>query len=183
MYMETQLVNSQRWLDKQYLVSLYEQHSPALYRYAYRLLGERGAAEDCVADTFSRFLKAVHNGWRPSENAQAYLFRVAHNWVVDFYRRRPEDETLDIAEQHSNPEEEPSGQAIAEQQRKALREALRKLPREQQQVIVLRFLDDWSHERVAEALGKTAEATRALQHRALTGLKKLLVELEDDRDD
>lgn len=180
MYMETQLATTQGWLDKQHLVSLYEQHSPALFRYAYRLLGERSAAEDCVAETFSRFLRAVHNGRKPSENTQAYLYRMAHNWVVDFYRRKPNEGDLMEAEQRNDPEDDPTGLAIAKQKREAVRAALRKLPREQQQVIALRFLEEWSHERVAETLGKSVEATRALQHRALTSLKKLLVELEDE---
>jgi RNA polymerase sigma-70 factor (ECF subfamily) len=50
------------------------------------------------------------------------------------------------------------------------------LPAEQRQVIVLRFMEDWSHNDVAEALGKTIEATRALQHRAVAALRQMLAE-------
>jgi RNA polymerase sigma-70 factor (ECF subfamily) len=59
-----------------------------------------------------------------------------------------------------------------EQQR--LRSALQRLPSDQRQVVELRFLEDWSHEQVAAALGKTEEATRALQYRAMNALKRLL---------
>jgi RNA polymerase sigma factor (sigma-70 family) len=55
-----------------------------------------------------------------------------------------------------------------------------RLPAEQQQVVQLRFIEDWSHEEVASLLGKTVEATRALQHRALASLRKILLGQEED---
>ena len=58
-------------LEKQDLVRIYEQHSPGLYRYAVRLIGDQETAEDCVADTFSRLLHALRNGGGPTENAKA----------------------------------------------------------------------------------------------------------------
>jgi RNA polymerase sigma factor (sigma-70 family) len=57
-----------------------------------------------------------------------------------------------------------------------VRAALLRLPPEQRQVIELRFVEDWPHDAVAAALGKTVEATRALQHRALTSLRRILLE-------
>jgi DNA-directed RNA polymerase specialized sigma24 family protein len=55
-----------------------------------------------------------------------------------------------------------------------------RLPPEQQQVIQLRFIEDWSHEEVAGYLGKTVEATRALQHRGLASLRKMLLGQEEE---
>ena len=63
-----------------------------------------------------------------------------------------------------------------EAERERVRAALMQLPPDQRRVIELRFLEEWSHEAVAEALGKTVEATRALQHRALAVLRRILVE-------
>jgi len=60
-----------------------------------------------------------------------------------------------------------------------LRAALLRLSPEQQQVIQLRFLEDWSYEQVAAVLGKNLEATRALQHRALSALRRMLLEQEE----
>jgi RNA polymerase sigma-70 factor (ECF subfamily) len=60
-----------------------------------------------------------------------------------------------------------------------VRSALLRLPAEQQQVIELRFLEDWSHEEVAAQLGKSNEATRALQHRAVDALRRMLLEKEE----
>jgi RNA polymerase sigma-70 factor (ECF subfamily) len=57
--------------------------------------------------------------------------------------------------------------------------ALKNLPAEQRLVIALRFLEDRSHEEVAAVLGRTVEATRALQHRAMTALRRMLIETEE----
>ncbi len=89
MPMNTTLTANAIIFDKQSLVAIYEQHSPGIFRYAYRLLGDRELSEECVSETFSRFLQAVRNGRGPNENVQGYLYRVAHNWVTDHYRHRP----------------------------------------------------------------------------------------------
>ena len=70
-------------LDKQALIGIYEQHSGELYRYAYRLSGDKDLAEECVSETFSRLLKAIRKDRIPSVNLRAWLFRVAHNWIND----------------------------------------------------------------------------------------------------
>jgi RNA polymerase sigma-70 factor (ECF subfamily) len=69
----------------------------------------------------------------------------------------------------------PSQAIIQNMERDQVRAALMKLPDDQQQVIHLRFLEDWSHAEIAEVLGKTTEATRALQYRALITLRRILV--------
>jgi RNA polymerase sigma-70 factor, ECF subfamily len=70
----------------------------------------------------------------------------------------------------------PSQLVAGEMERDRVRAALLRLPPDQRQVIELRFVEDWSHDAVAAALGKTVEATRALQHRALTALRRILLE-------
>ena len=165
-------------LEKQDLVKIYEQYSPGLYRYAVRLIGDQVTAEDCVAETFSRLLHALRNGGGPTENIQAYLYRMAHNWIVDYYRRRDERAgSLEIEEQ-ADPLSNPAHLITLQQDREQIRMALLRLTHEQQQVIYLRFLEDLSHEEVAMAIGKSIEATRALQHRALATLRRMLDDQE-----
>jgi len=165
---------------KQDLIGIYEEQSPALFRYAVRLLGDSQLAEDCVAETFSRFLQAVRKGGGPSANVRAYLYRVAHNWITDHYRR---SSTATVPLEHDLKDDElasPSQLLIEEFEREQVREALLRLPMDQQQVIHFRFLEDWSHAEIAEVLGKTVEATRALQYRALNTLRQLLLERDDE---
>lgn len=162
-------------MTKQALVGIYEQHSPGLYRYAYRLLGDRHLAEECVSETFSRFLQSVRNGRWPDQNVQGYLYRMAHNWATDQYRKRSL-ETVELdAELHSDPQGNPAHQFSEDMERERVRQALMALPEDQRKVVVLRLMEQWSHEEVANALGKTVEATRALQHRALSALRRILL--------
>jgi RNA polymerase sigma-70 factor, ECF subfamily len=178
MRVNTMIVAQAKPLDKQDLVEIYEDLSPALYRYAVRLLGSRDIAEDCVSETFSRFLQAVRNGAGPNENVRAYLYRVAHNWITDHYRRtREATQPLDN-EGPVDTSTNPSRVVAEEHEHQRVRKALLRLPPDQQQVIALRFLDEMSHEETAVILGKTSEATRALQYRALTSLRHLLREEE-----
>lgn len=163
--------------EKQDLVRIYEQHNPGLYRYAYRLLGDPHLSEECVSETFSRFLQAVRRGQGPRENVQGYLYRMAHNWITDHYRRRQPEAALD-EDLHADPKGNPVEELHRQLQSETVRHALLKLPDDQRKVILLRVLEDWSHEQVAEFLGKTVEATRALQYRALASLRRLLLDQE-----
>jgi RNA polymerase sigma-70 factor, ECF subfamily len=161
-------------LDKSTLSELYERHSPGLFRYAVRLLGDSDLAEECVAETFSRLLQALQKGSGPLDNAQAYLYRIAHNWVTDYYRSRRPDDPLNY-ELPGDAQENPAAVADGNLEREKVRQALLNLPPEQRQVIMLRFFEEWPHTEVAQLLGKTPEATRALQSRALAALRAMLV--------
>ena len=94
-------------IDRQTLTEIYERFSPDIYRYAYRLLDDGDMAEDCVADTFHRFLMAVRGG-TSFENPRAYLYRIAHNWITDYYRRRPPTHALFEDELHVDHKGNPS---------------------------------------------------------------------------
>ena len=162
--------------DKNYLIKLYEENNEALYRYAYRYLNDQDLAEECVSEVFTRYLQVLKDGRNPTENTKAYLYRIAHNWVVDYYRMRKPEENIEedsIPGKMANPEIQISKAQILEK----LRKALLKLPEEQRRVIELHILEDWSHEEIAEHLGKTIEASRALQYRGLRRLRKKIDEI------
>lgn len=155
------------------LIGLYNDLSPQLFRYAYRLLGDADLAEECVAETFSRFLHALQNGRGPNIHVKAYLYRIAHNWATDYYRSHRQEFELESG-WADDPGLGPSRIAIKNQEKEQVRSALMQLTDEQRQVILLRFFEEWPHEEIAAAIGKTAEATRALQHRAITALRQIL---------
>ena len=161
-------------LDEQALTRIYEALSPALYRYAYRLLGNTADAEDIVAETFHRLLLALRHGNGPRQHLSAYLYRIAHNLITDRYRRRPPiDFALDEALEAS-ADEGPEISAplhIAQEQTRA---ALWELTPDQRLVIMLKYLDGLSNEETAAALGKPVGAVKSLQHRALESLHRIL---------
>ena len=87
---QEKLLRQAKELDQVALAEIYDTYSTSLYGYALRLLGDPALAEDCVAETFSRFLKALHAGKGPQKQLKAYLYRIAHNWIADVYRRSPQ---------------------------------------------------------------------------------------------
>ncbi len=170
---DLELLQQARQFDPQALAAIYDAYSPGLYRYAMRRLGDQQLAEDCVGETFSRLLKALQNGRGPADHLQAYLYRVAHNWIVDQYRREPppaEELDEEMVEKQDGPEE----QAASHQRQERLRAVLKQLTPDQQQVIALKYLEGWENESIARALRKPVGAVKALQHRALAALKKKL---------
>jgi RNA polymerase sigma-70 factor (ECF subfamily) len=166
-------------IDKQALVAIYEQHSSGIYRFAYRQLGDPGLAEECVSETFSRFLQAVRQGRGPIDNVTGYLYRIAQNCIVDHYRHKPHlPLPLDV-DNHPDPGGDPERAALQQLEEARVRAALQRLPDDQRRVVLLRILEGWSHEQVAKTLGKSIEATRALQYRALAALRRMLIEKEE----
>jgi RNA polymerase sigma-70 factor (ECF subfamily) len=172
---ENTLLQQCRAFDLEALGEAYDAYSPRLYAYALRLLGDASQAEDAVAETFNRFLNVLRLGKGPDSHLKAYLYRVAHNWITDQYRRQPPpplalDEELEIA-----AADDPEGETIFNLQAQKVRQALRMLTPEQRQVIVLKFIEGWNNSEVAEALDKPAGAIKSLQHRALEMLRRNLV--------
>jgi RNA polymerase sigma-70 factor (ECF subfamily) len=177
---EARLLKAAQAFDLDCLAEIYDRYSPSLYAYAMRQLGDEHLAEDCVAETFSRFLMAIRAGKGPDDYLQAYLYRIAHNWISDSYRRSPApmlqlDENLAGGDHHK-----PDVQAETNLERERVRAALRLLTAEQRQVITLKFLEGWENEEIAAAVQKPVGAVKALQHRALSSLRRLLLPAEGE---
>jgi RNA polymerase sigma-70 factor (ECF subfamily) len=132
-----------------------------------------------VAETFSRFLHALQAGHGPQNYLQAYLYRVAHNWITDFYRRRtPPALPLDV-ELRAGTEADPQHATAQAFELQRVRSALELLTSEQRQVVMLKYLEDLSNDEIAQTLGKPVGAVKALQHRALAALRRLLAIREE----
>lgn len=154
--------------------ALYDCYAPALYRYIYYRLGAKSIAEDLTAEVFVRVLrmKTTPDDWR------AYLYRVAHNLVVDYLRRNPAVlETF--SENMSDENGDPVSHAERADERSRLRRAIARLAPEQQQVIVLKFVEEMTNAQVAQIMGKPEGAVKALQHRALKNLREWLQDAPD----
>jgi RNA polymerase sigma-70 factor (ECF subfamily) len=171
---EKQLLKGARAFEQGSLAEIYDRYSPGLYRYAIRLLGDSNQAEECVAETFSRFLHVIKRGGGPREHLQAYLYRIAHNWVTDQYRSQPalplDPDYVIEAEPDSDPQSSGSDVFLKDQ----VRRALMQLTPTQRQVIALKFLEGWSNVEIAKAMKKPVGAVKSLQHRALAALNRLL---------
>ncbi len=148
---------------------IFDRYAPQIYRYLYHRLGNQALAEDLTSEVFVRFLRARVT----PDNLAAYLYRTAHNLVVDYVRRNPAFlEPLD--EQLASDRGDPVQHAEIQAERAHLRRAILRLSPDQQQVIVLRYLEGLSHTEIGRILDKPEGAVKALQHRALANLRRLL---------
>jgi RNA polymerase sigma-70 factor (ECF subfamily) len=177
---EKLLLERARRFERQALAEIYDQYSHGIYIYAARLLGDVDLAEECVAETFSRLLHSLHAGKGPGSYLQAYLYRIAHNWITDQYRREsPPSQSLD-EEVHLSAELPPEQQVVQRIRAEQVRAALYQLTPDQRQVVVLKFLQGWNNEQVSRALEKPVSAVKSLQHRALNALRRMLLTTEEE---
>jgi RNA polymerase sigma-70 factor (ECF subfamily) len=171
---EATLLDRIRQYDQAALAQVYDDYYDRIYRYVYRFVGQVAAAEDLTANVFLRLLNAVRSGNEPRTNLLAWLYRVAHNLVVDSFRRGPAAEELELTEWLEGYE--PDLTHIVEQklQLEVVRRALLDLTPAQQQVIALKFLEGLDSVEVGAILNKSEGAIDALQHRALLALRQAL---------
>ncbi len=162
-------------LDRAALAAIYDEYHPLIYRYIYRQTGDVEVARDLAADVFQRLLQGLQHRAGPQQQVAGWLYRTAHNLVVDYYRRQQHRRTLpldeDIAVEDTDMSEAVDSQLTAEQ----VRVAVQGLSADQQQVVFLKFLEGLSNEEVARLLDKPVSAVKSLQHRALASLQRRLV--------
>ena len=175
---EKDIIPRLKRFDEQALAEVYDRFSASLYAYAYRLLGDPQQAEDCVGETFLRLLGALQVGRGPEQYLQAYLYRIAHNWITDQYRRQPLP-SLPLDDRLTSGEDGPESLAARRIVQSKVRSALRHLTPDQRQVILLKYVEGWSNDEVAAALQKPAGAIKSLQHRALERLRSMMVAEEE----
>jgi RNA polymerase sigma-70 factor (ECF subfamily) len=170
---DTALLDGARRLDARALGEIHDTSYPAIYRYAHYRLGDGEAAADLAAEVFLRLLDALHANRPPQNTLRGWLFGVAAHLVADHWRKRHGTGPLtdDIPDTQSV-----SAEAELNLQRSALRRALPRLTEEQQHVLALRFGEGFSVEESARILGKSVNAAKALQFRAVEALKRLLQE-------
>jgi RNA polymerase sigma-70 factor (ECF subfamily) len=157
---------------------LYERYVEPVYRYCYVRLGCREAAEDATGEVFAKALAGLA---RSGDGVfAAWLFRIAHNVVVDQHRRRRPVEPLEGAGDLLDPDPTPEEEAVAQAECLSLRAALAALPEAQRLAVELK-LAGWSGEQIAATLGRSPAAVKQLRFRALGQLRTVLAEDEGDR--
>ena len=162
--------------DSAAFAQLYDEHLNAIYRYVFYKVGDGLLAEELTAEVFSKAWERIDRfQWR-NLPFQHWLIRIARNVVVDHWRslRRaasPIDDLREVPSEDAPPDEAISRDLEVE----ALRKALARLPDDQRDVLILRFIEGYSHADTAAALGKSVVAVRQIQVRALRSLQKLLI--------
>jgi RNA polymerase sigma-70 factor (ECF subfamily) len=172
---ESHLINKAKERDSEALSELYHRYADAVFRYVYYRVGDREVAEDLVGDVFVRALEGLPSYQDTGSPFEAWLYRIAHARVVDYYRRQQVRFAALLDERLAGGEGADPYRLVAhrDEARRAW-SALIHLTDDQQQVIALRFIAGYSVAEAARLMGKTKGAVRALQHRALASLRRLL---------
>lgn len=151
---------------------LYDLYLDRIYRYVYYRVGNAVDAEDLTEDIFLKAWEALPGYRVRGVPFVAWLYRLAHNRIVDARRTRKEvTELLEIVPSRDClPDDVVARKLDAE----ALRAVLSQLTEEQREVVVLKFIDGLSTKETAEVMGRQEGAVRALQMRALQSLRRLV---------
>ena len=160
--------------DRGAFAELYDTHVDSVYRYLLYRVREPADAEDLCSEVFTRAFANIHRYRWQGKSFLAWLYTIARNAVTD--RRRRDRPTVEIDNAFGLAADGPTAHdhAVHAEAVDALRGAVRHLTSEQQEVLVLRFVENRSSREVAKILGKNEGAIRALQFRALGRLRKLL---------
>lgn len=161
--------------DRETLAAIYDEYYPQIYRYISRQVEDMDTTRDLTSDVFNRFLSALESGQGPDRSISSWLYRAAHNLVVDHYRRRQFRDHLPLPEQLAADDSDPAQEAEVQLAAGRVREALQTLTPDQRQVITLKFLAGLDNAEVAEIMDKPVGAVKALQHRGLATLQRQLI--------
>ncbi len=173
---ETTLLERARVCDPQALGQIYDLYAARIYSYVYHRVGDAALAEDLTGQVFLRMLEAIRNDRAWSSSFSGWIYRIAHNLVVDHFRRRSRgsqvglDDAPDVPSERHDPVDS-AEQRLAEDH---LRLAITRLTEEQAQVVSLRFLEEKSIAEVAQIIGKSEGAVKALQYRAVIALRRIM---------
>jgi RNA polymerase sigma-70 factor (ECF subfamily) len=170
-----QLVEQAQEGRRDALEELYLLHFERIYSYLHMSVGNRHDAEDLTTQVFVKMLESIGKfRWR-SAPFSAWLFRIAHNLAMDHFRAnkrwQPEEEVPEPDPGEGSAAEEEAFESIG---RKNMLQLIQRLSHEQQQVLTLKFVFNFSNAEAATILGKTEGAIKSLQHRALASLQRQL---------
>jgi RNA polymerase sigma-70 factor (ECF subfamily) len=161
---------------------IYDRYLDTVFRFVYFRVGNRQLAEDLTSETFLRALKRLSSFTWQGRDLGAWLVTIARNLVADHFksgRYRLEVTTgdvLDAEREDRGPEGSPEAAVVDHITNVTLLTAVKQLNPEQQECIVLRFLQGFSVAETARAMGKNEGAIKALQYRAVRALHRLLPE-------
>lgn len=172
--------------DKQAFGELYSRYLKKIYSYVYHRTGNTHDAEDLTAKVFMRAFSHIDNYEDRGLPFQAWLYRIAHNIVANWHRDQGRRKiiALDDYVAHSLKSDAPDTVAEDAEEQAQLMQALRRLPEDRQQLLLLKFIEQMSNAEIGAIMGRTEGAIKSLYHRTLLALRddlQLMSEAADRR--
>lgn len=170
------LVDLARGGDKDAFGQLFDHYHPSVYRFLYYRTRSQTLAEDLASETFFRALRSMNNFRWQGKDFGAWLMTIARNLTTDHFkagRTRLEQTTEDMGV-HDDSTDGPESAVLASLTNESLLAALKQLPKEQQECLIMRFLQGMSIAETAQVLARSDGAVKQLQLRGVRNLAKLL---------
>lgn len=153
---------------------LYERYVDRIYSYIYYRTGNQQDAEDLTARTFFKALGHISRYDNRGVPFSAWLYRIAHNLVANWHRDRSRRQEMALEDQAHLPHGPGNPERLAEasETRQALLDAIRRLPSDRQQLILLKFSDSMPNAQIGTIMGRSEGAIKSLYHRTLLALRE-----------
>ena len=159
-----------------HLAGLYDEYYNKIAHYAYVRIGNKTEAEDIAGEVFLKALESLRSYQERGIPMQAWLFKIAHNLVVDHFRKVSKQGTVPIDGVEIADDNDPEDTALINLEMERVKIAMQALTEEQREVIRLRFFGGLTSKEAGSILNKSDGAVREMQRAALEKLRQLLGE-------
>lgn len=156
------------------LSGLYEEYYDRIARYVFVHIGDKDDAEDIAGEVFLKALKSLDTYEERGVPMQAWLFKIAHNMIVDYLRKKSKLKAQEIDTDFLPVDEDPVEIAETNIELEKVKQAMLKLSPDQRRIIGLRFMGGLASKEVASVMNKTDGAVREMQRAAIEKLRLLL---------
>jgi RNA polymerase sigma factor (sigma-70 family) len=160
--------------DTEAFGKLYDIHVDRIYKHIYYRMGNETDAEDLTQQVFLKAWQAIHRYKRTESPFVAWLMTISHNVIVDFHRTRRDKADLETETLADDPASRPEQTTEAGFEQRRLRRVILQLGSDEQQVVVLRFMEGFEFREIASVIGKKEGNVRVILHRALVKLRNIL---------
>lgn len=173
---EQKLIQAAQRGNDQAFAELYDAHVDAIYRYMLYRVENSEVARDLTSEVFLRVVEGFSEYQSRDIPFRAWLYRIAHARTIDYYRRSKSNSRHadNIEDLNLKSEEDVEDSVAAKFEQQLVLEALGILTPDQQQVLLLRFIESYNVQETATILGKSISAVKVLQHRAIQALGREL---------
>jgi RNA polymerase sigma-70 factor (ECF subfamily) len=160
--------------DAEAFGKLYDMHVRRIYKHIYYRVGNEADAEDLTQQVFLKAWQAIHRYKKTTSPFIAWLMTISHNQVIDFYRTRKDKAYIEAEILADGPASRPEQTTEANFEQQHLRRAILRLGGDEQQVVILRFIEGFEFAEIASVMKKKEGNVRVILHRALVKLRDIL---------
>lgn len=166
--------------DPEAYSGLYDLYVDDIFRFIFYKVSNREQAEDFTSEVFLRTWQQLQKADEEIKNIKALFYRIARNLIIDHYRREAKQKTVSLEDQATDGLELAGDEDLLEEiqltgDKVMLAKALQELKEEYREMIVLRYINEFSVDEIAEITGKTKGTIRVIIHRGIKALREILI--------